>query len=337
MNGDYLKKVMVSHTPPDFVAADSFRFGLTNEEIVNGINAFRSFLYKLYDTTADDALMALLYFMGVQGRLEAAPERKLIINGSDLLTKTKKHSIPHQAIKKLSGKRAAQYFALLAEMGFCFENIDCSKAVKLAEAGVFHVSNKNDGDIIVGLKLLAKAHRHVLSDWERLQYHFMRCDFYPLASETSQWYGVRFFDCVDTQPPEIKKWLVDLHTLLTESGCAVDGDIFEYANFTYTLSKPNRVVCRIDMHESGCKVTPNTQKTKCLDEIAPVLSPDFAKALAADVGCAQCDQNCKKGPYRVVYNDHEYLIPIFLNKFDKKKCVVNVNAPVVRGLHDEAA
>jgi hypothetical protein len=321
MNGNlkdvchYLKNIIISHTPDDLRVADSFRFGLTDVEIKKGIDAFRLFLYTMYDKIAADGfpvineLSAILYSMGVQGRLETEPVPTLTVCGSDLLVKTKKHSTPHQTMKKMSNKRAAELFAFLSEMGFWFEGIDDSKPVKLLETGIFHVSNESDSDIIIGLKLLATAQAHILTDWERLQSHFMRCEFHPLENETSQWYDVKFSDCINTQPPDIKKWLIDLHKLLMDNGCSVEGCMWDYVYFTYTLPKSKKPVCRIDMVLSGCKITPNTIRTKYLDEIAPKLPDDFVDALKED-GCkGGCigGKNCKKGPYTVSHNGVEYL------------------------------
>jgi len=308
---NYFKNVIISHTPDDFIVADSFRHGLTDAEINAGINAFRSFLYVMYDKIAADnfpvisEVSALLYFMGVQGKLETDSVHKLIIRGSDLLIKTKKNSAPHQTMKKMSNKRVTELFMFLSEMGFGFENIDYSKPVKLSETDIFIVSNKIDKNLINGLKLLAKAQEHISTDRDRLQNNFMRCDFFPLADEVSKYYDVKLLDCVDTQPPDIKEWLVELEKLLTENGCSASGEILDYASFTYTSPKTKQMICRVDMLLSGCKITPNTLKIKRLDETIPVLPEDFVKALKKD-GCT-CGRNCKRGPYRISHNGVEYL------------------------------
>ena len=303
----YLQNVIIKHTPDDFVVVEQFRYGLTDAEIYAGIIAFRTFLYDLYDkiaATKSDIIAnefaAILYFMGIHGELES--KSKLAIRGSDLLIKNKKDSKPHQVMKKMKGKRVAEIFAFLADMGFCFEDIEYSKAVNLSEVGIFYVSNKNESNLIVGLKLLAKAQEHTATDYDRLQNGFMRCNFYPLASETSIDYHSRMVDFADTQPPEIKDWLMDLDKLLMENGCHIDASIWEYASVSYMLGK--QMVCRIDMMLSGCKIIPNTRRAKSLDGIATVLSDKFIKALEED-GC-ECGRNCKQGAYKIAFNGKEY-------------------------------
>jgi hypothetical protein len=69
------------------------------------------------------------------------------------------------------------------------------------------------------------------------------------------------------------------------------------------------MICRIDLLLSECKITANTLKTKCLDEIAPELSDDFLKALKEDGCTGGCisGKNCKKGPYTISHNGKKYL------------------------------
>ncbi|MCL2636917.1 MAG: hypothetical protein FWD48_00965 [Oscillospiraceae bacterium] len=309
---NYLKNVIIKYTPNDFIVVEQFRYGLTNTEINAGINAFRTFLYELYDKIATDKskiaideLSAILYFMGVQGKLETVPKRELNVRGSDLLVKTKRRSYPHQTMKKMSGKRVAEIFVFLSEMGFHFKDINYSNSVKLSETEIFYVSNENNSDLIIGLKLLAKAQENIPNDWDYLRNGFMRCDFYPLASETSIWHDMKMVNFVDTQPPEIKDWLIDLDKLLVDNNCHINAEIWDYAIITYTSRKTKQMICRIDMIISGCKVTPNTKNARHLDEITPVLSEEFVNALKED-GCT-CGRNCKKGPYRIYHNGEEYL------------------------------
>ena len=308
----YFKNVIIKHTPDDFTVVEQFRYGLTDEEIIAGINAFRTFLYELYDRISAEnpkidigEFAAMLYFMGVQGRLETEPRRELIVCGNDLLAKTKRKSQPHQVMKKMSAKRVAEIFEFLSEMGFYFEEIDCSMPIKLSETGMFYVTNENDSNLIVGIKLIAKAQENMPTEWDRLQNGFMRCDFYPLASEVPKNHDMNMVNFANTQPNDIKEWLLDLDKLLTDNDCYSEAEIWDYATITYTSRKTKKMVCRVDLKISGSTITPNTRNVKCLDEITPKLSAAFLSALKDD-SCA-CGRGCKKGPYRISYKDEEYL------------------------------
>jgi len=305
---NYLKNVIIKPTPDDFIACEMFRFGLSNEEIIAGINAFRTFLYQLYDKIAAndtsigiDEFAAVLYFMGAQGKLEN--RRELIVRGSDLLIKTKKNSVPHQTMKKMSGKRAAEIFTFLSEIGFRFTDIDYSKPIKLSDTGIFHVSYENDSNVIVGLKLLAKAQEHLTGDRDRLQNGFMRCDFYSLASETPIDPNMKMENFVDTQPPDVKEWLIGIDKLLASNGCYTVSEIWDYARVFYWKNK--RMVCAVHLGIHECTIAPSTKNIKSLDDIASTLPEDFVKALKED-GCT-CGRECKKGPFTISHNGVDYL------------------------------
>ena len=51
---DYLKALVIPHTPDDFIVAEPFRHGLTDDELRKGIDAFREFMYDLYDKLAEN-------------------------------------------------------------------------------------------------------------------------------------------------------------------------------------------------------------------------------------------------------------------------------------------
>jgi hypothetical protein len=309
----YLKNVIIKDSPDDFTIAEQFRHGLTDDEVRAGIKAFRTFLYDLYDKIAQTStekpeidineIAAFLYMMGVQGHLETEPRRGMVVLGSDMLIKTKRKSQPHMVMKKISAKRIAEVIRLLSEMGFCFDAIDYSKPVKLAEAGTIHVTNECDGDVIVGLKLIALAQMNTDTDWDRIQNGFMRCHFSPLASDVPINYDMRMANFADTQPPQIRDWLLELDKLLVDNGCSPNAEIIEYATVIYNSGK--KMVCRIDLKISECIITVNTTKAKNLDAVAQVLPADFMTALEED-GC-ECGRQCKKGAYRIEHNGVEYL------------------------------
>ena len=329
----YLKNVIIKDSPDDFIIAERFRYGLTDDEVRAGIKAFRAFLCGLYDKIEIEKpeieiheFAAFLYMMGAQSHLEIEPRRELAILGSDMMVKTKPRSQPHLVMKKMPAKRVAEILQFLSEMGFCFMLGNCSaislqpvgkktaepfscdalnytKPIKLAETGNFRVTNESDGDIIIGLKLIAMAQVNTDTDWDRIQNGFMRCHFLPLASDTPMYYDMKMINFAETQPPEIRDWLLHLDKLLVDNRCVPDAEILSHAIVTYNLAK--KMVCRIELKISECIITVNTIKAKSLDDIASVLSADFVTALAED-GC-ECGRGCKKGPYRIEHNGTIYL------------------------------
>jgi len=306
----YLKNVIIKDSTDDFIIAKRFRYGLTDDEVRTGIKAFRAFLCDLYDKIEIEKpeielneIAAFLYMMGAQSHLEIEPRRELAILGSDMMVKTKRRSQPHLVMKKMSAKRAVEILQFLSKMGFCFDALNYTKPIKLAETGNFRVTNESDGDIIVGLKLIAMAQVNTDTDWDRIQNGFMRCHFLPLASDTPMYYDMKMINFAETQPPEIRDWLLDLDKLLVDNGCTPDAEILSHAIVIYNSAK--KMICRIELKISECIITVNTIKAKNLDNVASVLPADFVTALMED-GC-ECGRGCKKGPYRIEHNGVEYL------------------------------
>ena len=307
---NYLKNVIIKQPPNDFIVNEQFRIGLSDGEIITGINAFRTFLHQLYDKIVADnpkigieEFAAVLYFIGIQGGLKTERQAELAVRGSDLLIKTKKHSVPHQTMKKMSAKRVSEIFVFLSSLGFSFTDIDYTKPVKLSDTGVFRVSSENDLNLIIGLKLLAKAQEHLDGDRDRLQNGFMRCDFQSLASQVPILPDMCMVNYADTQPADIKDWLLSLDQLLTNNGCRINAEIMDYARMEYWQGK--RLVCMVHLGINECAIAPSTKKIKTLDNIAPTLSDSFLKALKED-GC-ECGRGCKKGPFRILHQGVEYL------------------------------
>ncbi|MCL2313607.1 MAG: hypothetical protein FWC41_14220, partial [Firmicutes bacterium] len=166
---NYMKGIILPAPPDDFVIAEPFRHGLSNDELIAGINAFRTFLNELFDNLATDKnrfdpkkaakydpengeeslwknfpvtkdIASLLFFIGLHGKLETEPNVELTVYGPDLLIVPKPKSEKFYGLKKLSGKRLSDLFELLSEMSFYFEDLNYSDKVDLSTTGAFYIS-----------------------------------------------------------------------------------------------------------------------------------------------------------------------------------------------------
>jgi hypothetical protein len=312
-DSDSLKSVVIPRIPDDFTVAAPFRHGLTDTQIKAGISAFRKFLLEYHDKRAaensktdpgvselyDKHLFTLLCLIGIHGRLETEPRKELAVCGNDLLTLPKPKG---RGLEKLSGKKLAVLFAYLTELGFYFEDADFSEKAELSKAGVFYVTNENNDDVIIGLKLLAEATAHIKTDQLHIQSAFMRCDFYPLESETSKKQAFRLGDYLHALPPEKRDWVQRLDAFLLENGCRVSGDD---AVFTYTSRKSKKWVCILEFRQTGFKIKINCNSAKKLDGAAPELPGCTLASLRSD-GCG-CGGACPSGPFRISHGGEEFV------------------------------
>jgi hypothetical protein len=276
----HLKAGVIPHIPEDFIIAEAFRLGLPDDELKTGIAAFRSFLRELYDALANgkdrfdvktgkqsgtiparfpiiEDLGAILFQMGMHGKLETQPRNELIICGEDMLHVSKMQKYKH--LMRLSKKRKMELFDFLSELGFYFEEADFSGDINFSKIGIFYVQYENDDSLLTGLKLMALAQANVKAKYDRYSTMLMRGDFYPLANASPSPPIVNIAEYANTQPPDIREWVIVLDELLVQSCKAVGKARYSLCDgiFTYTSRKTKKVICKIDLRAKNSSVTPN--------------------------------------------------------------------------------
>ena len=272
---EYLKAVVIPHTPEDFIVAEPFRHGLSDDEIHAGISAFRSFLYKLYDNIAADKdrftpakgeaytpeahintyyliiseLALILFSLGFNSKLETKPKKELVVDKPELTGNKKKD------------KRILEAYKYLAELGFYFEDADFLNEREiggdLSNLGTFYVQYEKDENLLIGLKLIAEAQANIKNKPYEYEKTFMRCDFYPLASMKPMIQRVNIREFINSLPPETREWILKMDSFLTENGCKTDSNLNRFrgnCTFTYTSKKLKQVVCKFQIGISGCEV-----------------------------------------------------------------------------------
>lgn len=341
----YLKGTVIPHTPDDFIIGEPFRHGLTDDEIKEGISAFRSFLYKLYDALAasKDAfdiktgskydpdngvdsihkhfpiisdLAVILFSFGIQGRLETEPRRELVLSGDDLLIPLPPKSEKYYSISKMTGKRKLEVFNFLSDMGFYFEDTNFSEEVDFIKTGTFYVRYEENNFLPVGLKLIAEAQKNIKSDYYKFTTAFMRGDFYPLANTVPKSHVVNIHEFVGSQGSEIRDWILSMDKLLTDGGCKTIGDIGNFAangSFAYISRKDKRTICKIDLRISGCEVRPQGNHLANPDNILIELPEIMLDSMKSGKVCGICAENdpnfihCKHGgPFKFTHDGVYY-------------------------------
>lgn len=334
---NYMKGIVLPAAPDDFAIAECFRHGLQNGELITGINAFRKFLCELFDRLAAEKdrfdpkkaalydpengeeslwkcfpvtkdLAALLFFIGLHSSLETDPNVELAVHGADLLKVPKPKSEKFYGLRKLSGKRLSELFGFLSEMSFYFEDFNYADNVDLSRTGVFYVSYENDSSLLVGLKLLAEAQANIKSEHYRLDSAFMRCDFQPLADMEPKEHQIKLIDCVDTQPPDIRKWLLETDRLLLDSGCNATGEKSGDITIAYTSKKSKKWVCKFYFGVTGYRIRPNVNYMRG-DGSAVFELPETMLRVIRDKRCTNCygDQPCTHGgAFRFTQNGEDF-------------------------------
>jgi len=326
----HLKAAVIPRTPEDFVIAETFTLDLPDEELKAGIAAFRSFLHTLYDSLADNKdrfdvktgkqsgtiparfpiiedLGAILFQIGFHGSLETEPRNELIIHGEDMLKVSKTQKYRH--LNKLSKKRKMELFDFLSSLGFYFEDADFSDNVDFSKTGTFYVQYENGDGVLTGLKLMALAQANVKAKYDRYSLIIMRGDFYPLANAEPKPQTINITDYANTQPQEIKEWIVDLDRLLTET-CKVDGKV-QYSMcggvFDYISRETKRLVCRVNILARKCSVVPCANHFEVSDDILSEFTEGMFDVMRSrNRACRACSEVNEAGFVRCMYGGKPY-------------------------------
>ena len=338
---NYMKGITIPHTPDDFVVAELFRHGLTDEELRAGITAFRTFLYKLYDKLAENKnkfdvktgakyapgagedsvrkcfpiitdIAVILFSLGLHGRLDTEPRKELVVSGSDLLIpfpKSAGQTEKYFSISKLTAKRKLEIFDFLSGLGFYFEDVNFSEEVDFAKTGTFCVRYDDDDFLVVGLKLLAEATVNIKAKYYQLADAFMLGDFYPLANLQPKPQVPNLQVLVGGQSPEVKKWILDIDKFLADNGCKVVGDS---NSFTYTLRKNKKQICKIYLSITGGVIRPNVYHLANKQHIDG-LTDNMLEHMRGGRGCGICAEkdpnfvHCRHGgPYCITHDDEYF-------------------------------
>jgi len=316
---NYLKGLVIPHTPTDFVVAEPFRHGMSNEELLDGIAAFRTFLYELYDKIAaagkDFAMIhdiaVVLSTIGLYGRLETDIRNELVVVGDDLLIPLSPTKPP--AMNKLNNKRKQEVFDYLSEMGFYFENLNLSESIDLTKTGIFYITHENDDRIIIGLKLLAQAKNNIKSGFQKFMTTFMRADFYPLANAVPKAHTATAHEFANSQPPEIREWIIAAEKLLMDNKCKISCFYLSNTNGdgSFSYAKRGKTICRIAMGMGGSLIDIRGNHFTNESTILPDLPSHMLNTIRQG-GCGNCADNpnfvaCRHGgPFKFTYNGENF-------------------------------
>jgi len=333
----YMKGIVIPHTPDNFNVAEPFRHGLSDDDLKAGIDAFRKFLYKLYDKLAENNdkfdvktgakyapgtgedsvrkcfpiitdLAAILFSLGTHGRLETHPRNELVVSADDMLIPFPPRTEKYFSLAKLTNKRKMEVFDFLSDTGFYFEDANFSEEVDFSKIGTFYVRYDDDDFLIIGLKLLAEAQINVKAKYYQFSDVFMRGYFYSLAALEPKPQIHSIHELVGGQLPEVKEWVLNIDKFLRDSGCKVVGD----SSFTYTSQKTKKPICKIYLSITGGVIRPSLYHLAGGQQTYE-LTDGMLEYMRGGRGCGICAEkdpdfvHCRHGgPYCVTYNDEYF-------------------------------
>ena len=223
----YLKCSVIPHTSKGFVIHETFRQGLSNQEALDGIDAFRNFLYEFYDTISNNKELFTT-------KKSAGYKPNDTINGS--------YPIISKAAEVLYGMGVSGTLNATPETVDLFDLL----------------SDKMNGRTLLnGLKLMALAQANIRNKPHEYEKTFMRGDFHPLASAKPVKQSVNISEFVESSPPKTKEFVLEMDNFLTVNECKVESNLNRFrgsCSFTYTSQKLKLNICFFQISIKGLEM-----------------------------------------------------------------------------------
>ena len=180
----------------------------------------------------------ILLSLGFHGKLMKQNEKHILaVTGEDMLTVIDPVTENYQSIIRMSAERKVEMFGLLHEVGL--RVYDADSEFDFAKTGTFFVTHEKNDFFAVGLKLIACSmvnHKYHIKLENLFGCILRRANFKPLANATPKKPLLDIREYANAQKPEIKKWILEVDTYLTDKGCKIVHGAGS-GPFTYTKSR----------------------------------------------------------------------------------------------------
>lgn len=265
----YIKTLIPVNIPKNFALKPMFENVASEENIRNGVIAFRDFLHLFCDCLISDGhlyakpqknpksathypflndVTNLLVEIGYHSKL-AESSQSLIVTEIPLFTASidEKGNIKKP---KISVSKQNECLRFLALCGFVFTGIDLeAKKLNISEAQLIEVSYPNNPILLTGLKAMSIADTELRVERSRNDDIFLRCDYRVMKAEDTDPLDM-LKDILHPLPEKVQKFALELHRRYIDMGmtCVTIISSFE-VHFAYSfIKKSKRVLSSRDIY-----------------------------------------------------------------------------------------
>lgn len=246
----YLKNLIPANIPDTYALKPIFENVAREENIRNGVIAFRDFLYLFCDRLISDGhlyskpqktknptdypflnnINLLLIDIGYHGKLAECGD-------SLLLTEIPSFTAPKP---KIPVSKQIECLRFLALCGFVFTGIDLdAKTFNISRVQLLEVSYPNNPILLTGLKALSIASMELRVRFYNNADNLLRCDYRVMKAEDTDVLDV-LKDILHPLPEKLQKFALDLHQRYIDMGmtCVTLND--NEVHFAYSYIKNSR-------------------------------------------------------------------------------------------------
>ncbi len=311
----YLKEIVVPETREAYAIKPAYTKVATEENLREGVLAFRAFLHRFYDVliaggnaydnpskvaheyehrTTLSVYYPFLHNVGTM-LMNMSYHGVLAENGQSLVCGNTVFN------EKLSVSKNLECMRFLMECGICAQGIDANdKKQNLSDIKIIEITYPDNPAMLTGLKVMAiaeKDHRALVN-----QDVFLRCDYRALKKdETAVVSIVR--DTIKPLPADVQDFILRLHQRYLDKGltCVVEIKGFHiYVKYCYKRKEVWGLNASLN---NGYHLNVKPVKTHEYADTVKTFSPFLQKLIAKGYGCGRkrgeighCDGGCRGLP-----------------------------------------
>lgn len=353
----YIKNIIPSKIPETYTLKAMFKHISGEENIRNGILAFRDLLYlvcdrliadgSLYDKPVKNTqnkdshpslpvsypflnnIKSILFNIGYHG--------ELIENGGSILLDDLKLLTPvigadgGQMKAKISVPKLMEALKFLTCCGVCFDGMDLdARTLDMSKAASLKISYPDNPALLTGLKVMAIAQKDLYVKGNHDI--FLRCDYRVIKEEVTEVISI-LKDFVAPLPDMVQDLALKLHQRYLDAGLTCIVDVF-YLGIRFIYSHKNKEIWTLSAaQESGYRILIKAQNTPLYPEIIEMFPLPLQEKISRGYGCNKklFGELCQKGCHGFSFPlddsiiDISQYIEVWLDKevscFTKKKAL----------------
>ncbi len=332
----YIKNIIPSNIPETYAIKEMFKQISTEENIRNGITAFRDFLYLICDRLIDDGsiydrpvkdtqnndshpslpvsypflnnVKSILFNIGYNGELTENGE-SILLNDLKLLTSVIGVD-GGQMRAKISLPKLMEVLKFLTYCGVYFDGIDLDVGLlDLAKVESLKISYPNNSAMLIGLKVMAIAKKELYTKGNHDI--FLRCDYRVLKDGDTE-ITENLKDFVVPLPAVVQDFALKLHQCYLDAGLTCIMDVF-YLGIRFIYSYKNKEIWTFSAaQESGYRILIKAQNTQKYSDVIETFPLPLQEKISRGYGCNKkiFGELCQKGCHGYSFPLDESIIDI---------------------------
>lgn len=305
----YIKNIIPPTIPETYSLKAMFEHVSGEENIRNGVIAFRDLLYLVCDRLIDDGSLydksskstqncdfhpslsvsypflnnvkSILFNIGYHGKLIENDEVILI---DDIKVLTSVINAEGRQLKaKISSPKLIQALKFLTYCGFNFDGVDLNgRKLDLSKIASLKVSYPDNPVMLIGLKVMAIAQKELNSKGNHNI--FLRCNYRVLKEEETESTSI-LKDFVAPLPEVVQDFALKLHKRYLDAGLTCRVDVF-YLSFRFIYSHKSKEIWTFSASlESGYRIIINAQNTDLYSDVIHTFPLFIQDKISQGFGC----------------------------------------------------